>query len=353
MPRLIYDVNGNDVSSSVYTTLRAGNTLVTQYLFRFQCVIFWEGNQYPNYCDFTFTDADFPIFINKYQIAPNKVSQLGTYHVGILNTDGLTFVPEKLQLDKLEYAVGFEDKPVQITWNYDDSVDYKGSALASLSVADSPSNLTLRRALLLGGLQDVPFWVHTALFTDFPDKGGTFLGTSLMFRGYIRNVESSRDALKFTISSLMDVFQSVQIPTQIITPNDRSGPFIPAIPGPQGGAATDFYTVISPVSLQLNSNFGTYTYDYNQLKDYYVSFQPFISGSNYPNGLLPLSYLPPPPLWRISGNEIPGVHSVILHFYTPPVIPDGSPFINIFGQSGFIGGAAPGFPYVPAPELVF
>jgi hypothetical protein len=43
-------------------------------------------------------------------------SQLGSYKGGALQSNGLTFLPERMSCDKLDYAIGFEDHPCELDW---------------------------------------------------------------------------------------------------------------------------------------------------------------------------------------------------------------------------------------------
>jgi len=351
MSRIILDVDGNDVSASVQAFLLAGQSFVMCNLIRFVTIDFWDYNPEGAYVNFSFTDGDFPVFINKYQVGPTGSAQLGTWTGSTQNANGLTFYPENIVRDKFEYAVGFESNPTELSWWIDDNVDYGGKfSGSSLTSAISPVGLTLKQAFILGAFDEVPFWIHRAIFSDLPSRGGTLLGTTLMYRGFLRDIDVAVDHLKLSIDSLLSVFQDTQIPTQTITPNARVDPYFPAVGGPSGGAFTDLINVLTPWSIQLHSNFGTYTYTRDQLKDCYCTFQPFITGAAYPSAILPKPGLPPPPSFRISGNDAGSGSNVTLYFYKPPILPQSAPVnFNIFGQNTMNTGN--GFPDVPPPEL--
>lgn len=336
------------MTSTVVSDLKAGSSFVFAKLFRFQCMNFWHYNPDGDYEDFTYTDAAFPIFINKYQTAASGVAQLGTWSSGHLNADGLMFQPDTMECGTLEYGIGFEDRPIDVTWPMDDTRDYLGSSGISLTSAISPANLTLKQAFTMGAFTECPFWIHLAIFDDFPSRGGSLLGTTLMFRGYVRTVTATRTLLKIGLASLMDVFQNVQLPTQTITPNNREIPYVPAAPGSAGGAFVDSLIVNSPTSITFHSNFGTFSVARDAQKDEWFAFQPFIG--SYPIGLLPGPGLPPPPMWRISGNEASSGSDFTFYFYEPPVVPSGNVIGNRFGQSD-LGSGTHGFPFVPPPEV--
>jgi hypothetical protein len=350
--RTILDVNGNDVTASVQAFLLGNQSLVMVDLVRFLCIDFWNYNPDGNYVNFAFTNADFPVFVDKYQVFATGAAQLGTWAGGSQLTNGLTFLPENIVRDKFEYSVGFESNPCELSWWMDDNVDYglkyTGS---SLTAALSPVGLTLKQAFLLGVLDEAPFWIHRAIFSGLPSHGGTLLGTTLMYRGFLRDVDVGVDHLILSVDSLLSVFQDTQIPTQTITPNARRDPYYPAAGGPTpGGAFVNGLTPLTPWSLELTSTFGTFSYTRDQLKDCYCTFGPFLTGANYPGGILPVPGLPPPPSYRISGNDAGSGHNVVLYFYKPYILPTNSPInFNIFGQNTMDSGN--GFPDVPPPEL--
>jgi len=64
-----------------------------------------------------------------------------------------------------------------------------------------------------------------------------------MFRGFIRKTAATASQMKISLASLLDVFQSVQIPTQTITPNNRTLPYIPVAVSPYADTGSDY---ISP-----------------------------------------------------------------------------------------------------------
>lgn len=352
MRRIFDPTSGTDVTSTVQAALQANRTLYTAYLYRFVIMDCWTYNPSGTYTNFCYTSGDFPIAVSYYQIdASATAKEIGKYSGESIATPGCTFLPERIAHDKLAYKIGFEDNPVELSWWMDDTQSYAGDDGVPLSGATSPANLTLKQALWLGAFKECPLWIHSALFTDAPSKGGTFLGTALMFRGYIRKVDTTRSTLKLGLASLMDVFNQVKVPTQTITPQNRAMAVLPIAVAPSGGAAVDSISVNNPTSITLHSNFGTFSWTENQLRDCWMSFVPFIDGASYPTGWLPPYGLPPPPVFRISGNTAGGSGAITLYFYKPPIVPGGGgiPLPTVFGQNPNSGTGA-GFLYVPPPE---
>lgn len=347
--RVVYDPNGTDVTSTVQAFLKANRTLYVFNLYRFETVNFWHYNPSGDLCDFTFTDAPFPIHVNKYQAFGSGAVQLGTFSGQVPNTNGLDFMPDNFKRGTFEYGIGFDSQSTEVQWFIDDSIDYQGSQSGGgLSVAVSPVGLTMRRAMLLGCFDDCPFWIHRAFFDGDPRLGGNFLGTTCMFRGSIRGVEAAADHLKLTIESLMSTFQSAQVPTQLITPNSRSAPYAPVAGGTYSGAWDTVGTIYSETVMDLQRHIiGAAGVPAHALQDYWISFSAagFAGDKFYGNGR------PSGPLFRIRDNDDGMLSSrVKVYFYTAPVIPTNTLLVNVFGQSD-LGSGSPGFPNVPPPEV--
>jgi hypothetical protein len=350
--RKIYNpLTGADVTSTVQGILQSGATLVTVYTYRILFSIFWNYNPYGAWGSYTFTDASFPIFVNYQQIDAGAAKQIGHWLHGSLIGTGLNFYPETMIHDKLSYGIGFEDKPVTLDWAIDDTKTYyvveedaiTGIFNTSIGELVSPVNCTLKQGMSLGWFTDCPVWIHTALFTDFPDRGGTFLGTALMFRGYIRKVVATRSRLKIVLSSLMDMFQTTQIPTQTITPNNRALPYVPTSVSAYGGDWT-VPVVITERVLQFNT---AEAIPVNALQDSWITFYPntFTSSIIYTNGF------PAPPAFRIQGNDVSTGTTVKVYFYEPFAMSNNilpTVFTQLVAGSG---GANPGFLYLPPPEM--
>lgn len=344
--RKIYDpFTGADVTTSVQSTLASGRTFFTRFLFRFQVLGFWFNNATNNFVDFCFT-TDFPIFVNKYQILATGSGQLGPYSGGILQTTGDVFIPDNFQINgSFNYSIGFQDHPLELTWFINDTIDYAGNSGFPLSSAQSPSSLTMKRAMLMGAFNECPFWVHQAIYTSDPRTGGTFIGTVLMFRGYIRKIIPTSSALILSITSLMDAFQQAQIPTQVITPNCRAVPFLPAAGGTYAGHWTSIAGIVSPTQITFNIG-ATLSIPQDALRDYYIGFTSNIAGSVLPWG----TGFPPAPFFRIRGNDATTSSTQVnVYFYEPPIIPISPSDIPVMGQSSQTG-LPKGFPYVPPSE---
>lgn len=355
--RKIYDpTSGADVTATVQSYLQAGNAPVTCYLYSFRCMNFWDYNPYGHYATFCYTDFEAPLFVTYAQTGPGPAGFLttsGGAGQAQWNT-GLEFLAENIGHDKLSYGIGFEDRPVEVNWAMEPTRNY-GALFSSLgnliwdypSVAAYPANFTLRQALTMGLFTEAPFWIHECIFTDFPRLGGSFLGTTLMFRGFIRKTTSTQSTLKISLASLMDVFQSVQVPTQTITPNNRTLPYIPLAVSPynDGGLFTHYssFSFPNPTTLQCTT---TYSIPTNALQDSWINFAPaaYIGGVPYHNGW------PTVPSWRIQGNTA-GPGTIQIYFYEPYVFPNNPGGFNIWAQQATGGGPAAGFLHLPPPEF--
>jgi hypothetical protein len=319
---------------------------------------FWDNNPYGNYATFCFTDAEAPLFLNYAQLTPNGASQLGCWggNPATLHPTGLSFIADNITHDKLSYGIGFEDKPVEITWAMDPARAY--SALmystsltapywSALADASFPANLTLKQALVMGLFTECPFWIHSALFTDFPRLGGTFLGTALMFRGFIRKTNSTASLLKITLASLLDVFQSVQIPTQTITPNNRTLPYIPVAVSAYAdtGLFSNYSSpvFVNPLQLQIHT---TFSIPAGYLQDCFLSFNPGV----YAGFSIFKAGYPTSPTFRIQGNTA-GPGTIQIYFYEPYVWPQTASGFNLYQQQTTAGGPIEGLLFVPPPEF--
>lgn len=346
--RTIFDpTNGNNVTSTVQALLQAGRTLVTSYLYRWEFMNMFSYNPYSNQSSYVFTDATFPIFVEYYQLGPGAAQQIGIYDRPGGSTVGLTFLPEAMNVNKLLYGVGLQDHPVDVTWNIKDSMSY-GALVNTGGVGEtypedsqSPNNLTLKQALCMGLFTECPFWIHQAIFSDFPRNGGSFLGTALMFRGFIRSVTANRSKIKITLASLMDVFQQVQVPTQTLTPNNRALPYIPAASSAYGG---DFSVLVINGPQEISFTTAE-TIPQNAMQDSWMTFLPATFAANpvFLNGQ------PPAIAFRIQSNTASSGGHVTLFFYEPIQIPPGAVLFNFYSQLTTQGGNQ-GFAHLPPPE---
>jgi hypothetical protein len=193
--------------------------------------------------------------------------------------------------------------------------------------------------------------MHRAIFTDWPRNGGTFLGTTLMFRGYVAGAKATADSLEITIDSLMQVFQDTQIPAQTIQPNGRGAQFIPNQAAPFGGDFIDA-TPLTALSFEVQTGEAVTA---NSLTDCWFSFVPrngYFGGLGYFSEYAP--GIPLAPAWRIRGNTAagnPSANHCIIYSYEPYVLGNGQ-WVNVLGQ-GALNEAPSGFPNVPRPETDF
>ena len=355
--RHIYDpTTGSDVTATVKTYLQSGQKLVTGFLYSFSCVDFWDYNPYGAYAAFCYTDFEAPLAATYAQMGAGSAVSMSQYlFPGGGVTASMPFRAENMTLDKLSYGIGFQDNPAEITWAMQNreylALEAYHSALTwtnPLSICQQPTGLTLEQALTMGVFTEAPFWIHAAVFTDFPRNGGSFLGTALMFRGFIRTVTSTNSLLKISLASLLDVFQSIQVPTQTITPNNRSLPYLPLAVSPynDGGLFSHYGSFSFPNALTLQCN-TTYSMPANALQDSWINFEP----AAYVSGFIPYhNGLPTSPSWRIQGNTA-GPGTIQIYFYEPYIFPSNPGGFNIWAQQTTTGGPASGFLYVPPPEF--
>jgi hypothetical protein len=203
--RKIFDPNtSSDVTVSVQNVLRTSRTFVTCYLYHWMFMLFIPYSPYGAYGTYNFTDAEWPVHIGNMQLSNRGCEAVGWWGHQVLQPGGLDFYPETITHDKLSYGIGFEDKPCTINFAPTDAVRYGIKTNTSLSgtffiypdQCQSPQNLTLRQAFQTGIFSECPFWIHKAIFSDFPNRGGTCIGTTLMFRGFIRDCQVSDSNVK-------------------------------------------------------------------------------------------------------------------------------------------------------------
>lgn len=173
------------------------------------------------------------------------------------------------------------------------------------------------------------------------------LGTTLMYRGFIRKTEAAADYLKISLSSLMQIVQDTPVPGQVIQANARSAPFVP-FPQVSGTTLTPWPSAgtITRVSAKTYTVGGT-GIAADQLQDCWITFNPAVSSYNFApqNGLPPIAS----PGWRIQSNTASSGGSLNITFYDPPIVPGNVQQINLFSPNAETVGA-PGFPSVPPPE---
>lgn len=335
MPRRYYDGTGVDNTTTVVSFIQGGGvneTLVQADTFWFQYINPSVNSLTPT--SLFMTSAPFPIKV------PNLQVTAGPAGVKTVNAN---FLPSRISRANLEYAVGFQDQAIDITWFVDDTIHF-----GSLGWG-------FKWALVSGYFDEYPWWIHRAIFTDIPSNGGVLLGTTLMFRGFVRGIKTDRSQVIITLGSLMDIFQQTQVPTQVIQPGSRLPPFFPAgnasVIGGSLGAHFDIGS--TPMDLQFSGGGGSADH---ALRDAFLT-----SVNN------------PPPVWKTaqSGSPFAPIFKIrdnitiagVLHIYPYEPInpltligsPGASGFTNIYFQSpiGLAGAIAAGFPYVPPPETGF
>jgi hypothetical protein len=365
VPRVIIDpISGANVTATVTADLQAGRTFVFANLYRIFFLDWVNYNPYQSYASLCWTDCDEPVYVNQYQIGWNSgaipnVYQLTTYTNGVANDDGLVFSPEVVPRNPLIFEVGFKANSLVVNWMADDSKEYgfwiagngynSGGSYNQFSAAVWPDDLTLKQAFLLGAFDRNPFFLHRAIFADdFPTRGGSFVGTTLMFRGYVAGARATAESLELTVDSLMQVFLDTQVPAQTIQPNGRGALFIPNQAAPFGG---DFGNATPTGALSLTCSTSE-SVTANALADCWISFCPrngFFGGNGYFSSYSP--GIPLAPAWRIRGNTAASGGSVTIYTYEPYIEGNGT-FVNVLGQ-GALNEAPPGFPYVPRPETDF
>lgn len=323
---------------------------MTAYLYQWKfmtCFQFNESGSFSNYC---FTDAAWPIRADFMQLDAGAAQPVGIFNRAGGFDSGLTFLPEVLSVDKLGYGIGFEDKPAEISWAIADDIDYQAGFLRAGQFTSpghvlSPALLTLKQAFLYGMFSEAPFWIHQAVYDDFPANGGSFLGTTLMFRGYLRGVSGTRSLLKLRLASLLDAFQGTQVPTQTMTPNNRALPYVPAAVSAYGA---DFSAIVA-VGEQVLEFTTNEAIPENAMQDSWLIFNPATGAGAeaYTSGT------PSAAPFRIQGNTATtggSPQTVRVYFYETVVLPLLVSTISVYAQLTSSGGA-PGFPDLPPPEF--
>lgn len=174
-------------------------------------------------------------------------------------------------------------------------------------------------------------------------KDPYLVGTTLMYRGFIRETEATPEYLKIKLGSLMQIIQDLQVPTQLIMPGNRDVQFLPS-PSVSGSILVSPITVVAPNVIQFVANA---TITQNQYQDCWMNFQPTVANAKWApqNGLPPVSI----PGWKIQSNTAGSSGATItVIFYDAPIIPSSPSAINIYSQTE---GVVPGFPHIPPPEV--
>jgi hypothetical protein len=326
MSRIIYDTTGTDVTATVKALLTA-----TPSAQLFLADLFWlESYQFWGYNPSYFTSS---LFLTSYDkpVAVTKLQQTAT---GLATVNAL-YQPTAIERGQLEYKIGLDSQTLDLTWYVNDKVPW----LIPTAQGFGGSSPTLKQCAIAGYFDECPVWFHRAFFSGPPPL--TFLGTMLMFRGYIREVEATRDYLKFTLTSLLDLFQETDIPTQRLEPGNRLASQIPT--------GTNF----NNTTFQPGSSTPTdlvFQYTGSTIPDHILKDAFLISAGSL--GSEPTSAAPPFVAYRVQDNvttNTPFTNALHVYPYEPVL---GTVGVAIYGVPPIDGtaGLPPGFPYVPPPE---
>lgn len=336
MPRVYYNNAGADNSTTVISFIKGGGnngTLVQADLYWLEYIDPLVNSLTPT--NLRLTSAPFTVGVNNLQVTAGPT--------GVQTVNATYKTVKSISKAGISYEVGFADQTVDITWAVDDSIHINTLPWG------------FKWALLSGYFDEYPFWIHRAIFTDIPSNGGVLLGTTLIWRGFIRDTKADRGQVVITLASLLDVFQQVQVPVQTIQPGSRMPPFFPAGNASVIGGSLGAHFDIGSTTTDLQFSGGAPTADH-ALKDAYFS-----------------SINEPPPSWKTaqSGQPFAQIYRIrdnitvagVLHVYPyEPInpltmlgIPGNSGYINFYFQNaiGLAGAIAAGFPFVPPPETGF
>lgn len=343
--RYVFDTNGNNITSTAQSALMGASVLPMCNLYWLQYVNPASSAAGPNILvsNLFMTDAPYPVGVNKLQGQPGPL--------GVVTVNAV-FQPWKIERGALEYTIGLEDQTLDVTWYTDDDA-------AGVFPGVFPPPWGWKWAMLAGYMDDCPMNVYTAFFNPptGPNSAPTLLGTTLMWRGFIRDVKADRGQMTTTLSSLMHIFQNVQVPTQTIQPGNRVLPYATGTPTLFGNSLTGITPLVTstPFDLQFTLTTG-YPADHVLRDWYFTSHQ-----QPPPNGWTPHSQQPGPQMYRIRDNiknNNPVTNTLHVFPYEPVnpvtlVLPTlGTPtYMEIFSpQNPSLGGTS-GFPYVPPPEV--
>lgn len=333
--RTVYDNTGADITATAKTTMFNATTLPLADLFWFSFVSPGDPALFGHikYTDMFVTSAPYPVGVAKLQATP------GSSGVVTINA---TYLPANIARGTLTYEVGLSDQTCEVTWFVDDTITL--------------TNVTwgLKWALVSGYLDDSPVWIHRGIFTpnSNPNLPPTLVGTSLMWRGFIRDCKVDRGQVVITLASLIHIFQQVQVPSQTVQAGSRLPPFAAAGNGSVIGGSLGcvFESASTPIDLQFTA--GAPTPDHAMRDAIILSIN-----EPPPNVHYAQSGKPQPQVFRIRDNvNISGVLHVYPYEPINPLTlignPNSSPqYINFFLQSDIgSGSVAPGFPLVPTPE---
>lgn len=184
--RVIYDPAGNDISTTMQTSLQNNRSVFMANLYTFMHRQFWKNDTAGNIVIWSFTDADIPLALQQLQLFASGASNpltLNNSHVVYNQSSGssyITYSPEKITRGKLSYEVGLVAKDVEVTWYIDDTQDYFAALSGSYGTLQTPatSALSMKQAMATyRAFDDCPFWIHRGVFfATQPIWDGSLLG---------------------------------------------------------------------------------------------------------------------------------------------------------------------------------
>ena len=321
--RTVYASDGTDVTYRVSKLLHGRGYSLNSAITLFDLICFQFTNGYSggiiNTC---LTDAPFPIYVDQIQFQSSSAG---------LFTLNNTYTTSVFKRDSYSYAVGTAAETLKLTWwpKNSSALNFQNYRWALSGGYMDGTNVFISRAFCLGNI---------------------LLGTTLMWRSWIRDYKVDREKIEFTLPSMLQLFHDTKLPTQLVEVSDRQQPYLPMQNGQQMYTGSAGPPLGTPQDIHYPIPSGapgiTNIVPDHALKDgFFVgAAQQFIS-----NGQTP------PPLYRIRDNvTIPTSGPRTLHIY--PYEP--FPLTNLGGTYNFIvyptsitGGNRPGFPTVPVPEM--
>lgn len=226
--RTIYSSSGSNVTTSAQAYLQTlTGTLQVYDLYTIAMSNPWSSSAVSYYC---YTSADFPITISTVQTGPNQLTAINN-----------TWIQNAIERGNLEYSIGLNVTSFEWTWYPDDTILIPGN-----------SHYTWKKAALSGLLDGCTFFLHRALCQPGANNFPVLIGTALMWKGLIQEVEVKAEYIKMTVPSMMQAFQDVQVPTQVVQPGQRIAPYLPtgaataSIGGLNAAASTPFDLHFAP-----------------------------------------------------------------------------------------------------------
>ena len=224
--RTVYSSSGANVTTSVQSFLQTvqatAGALYLADLYTINMANPWGAAGANGY--YCYTSADVPISVGTVQIGPNQLITLNQ-----------TWLPNVIERGNLEYSVGLNVTNFEMRWFPDDTLLIPGNA-----------HYTWKEAALSGLLDGCTLFLHRAYFQATAGSvPGALLGTTLMWKGLIQEVEVKAEYIKLSAPSMMQALHDVQVPSQVVQAGHRLAPYSPAGPtttigGLNAGASTPF-----------------------------------------------------------------------------------------------------------------